>query len=129
VIWGISNSFNQVSGIEVRAGLPSYVKWTGVYSPGSENISYNQVTNEVVWKAGSVLSNTGASGIKKEVAFQLEFLPSVSQLGTSPVLITAPTLTGIDKSTSGQVRDVGTEGTTNFSQDPTYRSGDGEVVR
>jgi hypothetical protein len=29
VIWGISNSFNQVSGIEVRAGLPSYVKWTG----------------------------------------------------------------------------------------------------
>jgi dihydrofolate reductase len=60
VIWGISNSFNQVSGIEVRAGLPSYVKWTGVYSPGSENISYNQVTNEVVWKAGSVLSNTGA---------------------------------------------------------------------
>lgn len=129
VIWGISNSFNQVSGIEVRAQLPSYVKWTGISSPSSENISFNPVTNEVVWKAGSVLSNTGANSLKKEVAFQLEFLPSVSQVNTTPVIITAPKLTGIDKGTGAQVSDTGTEGTTNFSSDPTFKSGNGEVVR
>lgn len=127
VVWSISNSFNQVSNIEVRAKLPSYVKWTGFYSPQSEVISYNQATNEVVWKAGSVLPNTGLQGIRKEVVFQIEFLPSISQINTIPLIISAPVLTGIDRGTGASVRAVGSEGTTDFSTDPTYRSGDGYV--
>lgn len=127
VMWSISNSFNQVSSIEVRAKLPPYVKWTGAFNPQSENISYNQVTNEVVWKAGSVLSNTGSQGVRKEVVFQIEILPSVSQINSIPLIISAPILTGVDKGTGASVRAVGKEGTTDFSSDPTYRSGDGYV--
>jgi len=81
---GEDDSFNQVSNVEVRATLPSYVKWTNIKTPSSEIFSFNPVTNEVVWDVGSVLSNTGFGSSKKEVQFQLEFLPSTSQVGQAP---------------------------------------------
>src|SRR3989338_6520831 len=52
VVWSINNSFNQVSNVEVRATLPSYVKWTNIKSPASEIFSFNPVSNEVVWSVG-----------------------------------------------------------------------------
>jgi len=129
VVWNTTNSFNQVSNVEVRATLPSYVKWTNIKTPASEIFSFNPVTNEVVWNVGSVLSNTGFSSTKKEIQFQLEFLPSTSQIGQSPMILGEATLSGIDKVTGLKVNSTAPAVTTNFSGDPSYKIGDDKVTQ
>jgi hypothetical protein len=129
VIWSISNSFNQVSNVEARATLPSYVKWTNLKSPTGEIFSFNQVTNEVVWNVGSVLPNTGFSSPKKEIYFQLEFLPSLSQIGQNPIILDETSLSGVDKITGLKIGSKAPAITTNFSGDPTFNAGDDKVVQ
>ena len=129
VIWSISNSFNQVSNVEVRATLPSYVKWTNLKSPQSEIFLFNQVTNEVVWNAGSILPNTGFSSPKKEIYFQLELLPSVSQIGQTPIILDKASISGIDKITGLKIESKIPAVTTNFSGDPSFKIGDDKVVQ
>jgi hypothetical protein len=129
VVWSISNTFNQVSNVEVRATLPSYVKWTNLKNPQSEIFSFNQVTNEVVWNAGSVLPNAGYSSPKREINFQLEFLPSVSQIGQSPDLLGITSISGIDKVTGLKIELQVPPATTNFLGDPGFKQGDDKVVK
>ncbi len=127
IIWNIKNSFNQISNAEVRATLPAYVKWTDVHSPFPELISFNEATNEIVWNAGSILPNTGFNSSKKEVYFQLEFLPSTSQIGQAPVILSGASLSGLDKITGVGVGAKAAAMTTNFSGDPTFKQGDDKV--
>ena len=129
VVWSVSNSFNQVSNVEVRATLPSYVKWTNIKSPTSEIFSFNPVSNEVVWSVGSVLPNTGFDSPAKEIYFQLEFLPSVSQIGQTPSLLGGASLSGIDKITGLKIETRTGEVTTDFSGDPGFKMGDERVVQ
>ncbi|OHA93534.1 MAG: hypothetical protein A3E02_02280 [Candidatus Zambryskibacteria bacterium RIFCSPHIGHO2_12_FULL_38_34] len=128
IIWNINNSFNQVSNVEVRATLPSYVKWTNIKSPSSEIFSFNPASNEVVWNVGSVLPNTGFGSPKKEINFQLEFLPSTSQVGQSPIILGETSIFGIDKITGLKTESIVPAVTTNFSGDPSFKAGDDKVV-
>jgi hypothetical protein len=128
VVWSVSNSFNQVSNVEVRAVLPSYVKWTNLKSPASEIFSFNPVTNEVVWNAGSLLPNTGFSSPKKEIYFQLELMPSLSQVGRAPEILGEASLSGLDKVTGLKVETKAPAVTTNFFGDPDFKTGDDKVV-
>jgi hypothetical protein len=129
VIWSINNSFNQVSNVEVRATLPSYVKWTNIKSPSSEIFSFNQSTNEVVWNVGSVLPNTGFGSLKREIDFQLQFLPSISQVGQSPIILGQSSISGTDKVTGLKTESSVPAVTTNFSGDPGFKDGDDRVVQ
>src|SRR3989344_1895513 len=129
IVWAIQNSFNQVSNVEVRATLPSYVKWTDVKSPTSELVSWNQVTNEVVWTVGSLLPNTGFGSAQRQVLFQLEFLPSSSQIGQNPIILGGASLSGIDKVTGLQVGSKAASVNTSFALDPTFKVGDDKVVQ
>lgn len=128
VVWNLTNSFNQVSNVEVKAVLPSYVKWTNLKSPSAEIFSYNQNTNEVVWNVGSVLPNTGFSSNKKEISFQIEFLPSTSQIGQTPVLVGDVYVYGLDKITGQKIEYKISGLTTNFSGDPIFKYGDDKVT-
>lgn len=127
VVWSVNNSFNQASNVEVKATLPAYVKWTNLKSPQSEIFSYNKSTNEVVWNVGSILPDTG-SGSSKKIYFQLEFLPSSSQIGQAPILLGETSLSGIDKVTGLKLNAKAGAVTTNYSNDPSYKGGDDRVV-
>jgi len=129
IIWDVTNSFNQVSNVEVRATLPSYVKWTNLKSPSNEVFSFNPVTNEVVWNVGSMLPNTGFSSPKKEIYFQLQFSPSSSQIAQSPVILGEASLSGIDKVTGLKIESTAPAVTTNFSGDSDFKQGDDKVVQ
>lgn len=126
VHWSLGNTFNQVSNVEVRAELPLYVKWKGLYSPSGEKISFNSVTNQVVWEVGSVLPDTGSSS-KREVYFQIELTPSINQIGNSPMLVGDARLTGIDKVTGLKLNTSARSLDTNFGGDSTFRIGDEKV--
>ncbi len=125
--WRIDNSFNQVSNAEVRATLPPYVRFTGIKYPASEQVSYNENTKEVVWDAGVILPFTGINTPAKEVYFQLEFLPSTSQINQSPMILGNPNLTGIDKLSGQKINSSASLHSINFSTDPNFRSGDDKV--
>ncbi|MCF7835828.1 MAG: hypothetical protein K9M15_01775 [Candidatus Marinimicrobia bacterium] len=105
VVWSISNFYNDLSGVSVRSSLPSYVKWLGVVSPSGEDIAYKQDTGELIWNVGGVSAGSGLLNQAKTVAFQIAFLPSVSQEGSSPVLIPRMSLGGIDSFTGTAVED------------------------
>ena len=87
------------------------------------------MSNEVVWSVGSVLPNTGFDSPAKEIYFQLEFLPSVSQIGQTPSLLGGASLSGIDKITGLKIETRTGEVTTDFSGDPGFKMGDERVVQ
>ena len=129
IVWSLKNSFNQVSSTQVKATLPSYVKWKDIINPIGENVTYNQSSNEVVWNAGTVLPNTGFGSSPKEVYFQVELTPSVSQLNTTPILVGSASLSAIDKITGLKIENILPPVTTTFSSDPTFKQDNDRVVQ
>ena len=120
IIWTIMNSSNNVSDVIVKTTLPTYVKWVGVTSPGNENISFNNAGGEVVWDVGNVERGAGVTSSAREVAFQVSFLPSVSQVNKSPQLSGEVVLTGTDTFTGTVIIDKVKGFSTNLSTDPYF---------
>ena len=104
VVWSLSNTSNGVADATVSAVLPSYVSWTGKINPPSEQVRYNPLGGEVVWSAGEVAAGTGVGTPPREVSFQVSMLPSLSQVGTSPVVVGEMTAKATDRFTGIEVQ-------------------------
>lgn len=59
-------------------------------------MTYNSSTREVVWNVGNLNKGVGITGANREVYFRVSLLPSLSQVGTSPIIINDASLTGHD---------------------------------
>lgn len=129
VFWTLGNSFNDVTNTSVSATLPTYVKWVNVKSPSSEKITYNPTTNKVVWEPGDIKAGAGFSSSPREVAFQVSFLPSLSQVGLVPKIIEESTFTGQDRFTLKNISITNQALTTRISTDPTFDFTDDVVVK
>src|SRR3989344_2659151 len=103
VVWSLSNASNGVANTKESAVLPSSVKWVGEMSPPSERVSYSQVGGEIVWNIGEVKAGVGALAPPLEVSFKVALLPSLSQVGTSPVVIGESMARGNDPFTGTEV--------------------------
>ncbi len=100
----VTNTTNQIDNAVVTATLPPYVRSTGKQSPSSENLKFNLDTGTVTWSLGTVAPNVGTNGIQpRQVAFEVGFTPSTSQIGRIPVLLQNIQLTGTDDSTGQAV--------------------------
>ncbi|MBI5817330.1 MAG: hypothetical protein HZB09_02795 [Candidatus Yonathbacteria bacterium] len=129
VIWTITNSSNDVSSATVRTTLPTYVKWLGIVSPNSENVTYNEIGGEVVWNAGAIPAGTGINRVAKEVAFQVSFLPSLSQINQSPLLTSEISIAGNDNFTGTTLRDTKRALSIKLSTDSVFLENQGIVVQ
>ncbi len=118
VIWSIVNTSNSISGGEVRAVLPIYMKWYGSVSPSQEHIIYDRNTNTVVWSPGDIPAGTGIGKPPREVAFQLVLTPSLSQLKTAPQILTQTVFTGTDSFSGVSIKQEKPNITTTLSTDP-----------
>jgi hypothetical protein len=98
VTWLVGNSSNAIANATVSAVLPSYVRYVGQASPG-EDVSYNAVGGILTWKVGDI-----AEGAARSASFLIGITPSVSQVGTSPVIVSDQRATGIDRFTGSQVQ-------------------------
>jgi hypothetical protein len=127
VIWTVDNSANPVSGVTVTSSLPPYVKWLGKTSPSSEDITYNENTGEISWNVGVVNTNTVMYNRKREVAFQIGFEPSITQVGANQTIINESELTAVDDFTGATLTSRQGYLTSNFSTDPAYKDGQGVV--
>ncbi len=123
----LTNTVNSVADTVVTGTLPSYVRYVGATSPADGSISYNATTRAVSWRAGEIAAGEGFGSAARSAAFQIALLPSASQRGTSPVLVSALKATGVDRFTQKQLSLPLAEITTQAVADPAYVQGKAEV--
>jgi hypothetical protein len=102
--WSITNVSNDVSDVKVVSSLPTGVKWTGKTSPDSENMSYNERTNQIVWEVGKLKNAVGILDPKREVVFQVSIIPQVNQIDREAPLLNPSVLTAKDLFTTEDLR-------------------------
>lgn len=82
VRWVLKNYYNELSGAEFSARLPSGVKWTGKTKSNSTNQPvYDSTDNLVKWKIDRVIATKGVISEPYEAIFQVEVTPSSGQVG------------------------------------------------
>jgi hypothetical protein len=128
ILVDLTSTVNSVAGATVQASLPSYVRYLGVTSPADGSITYDASTRIVTWAAGTVAAGTSASAPKR-AAFQVALLPSISQKGTSPALVSSITYSGEDGFTKQQLTGSVYDVTTQTTGDPGYLGSMGQVDR
>lgn len=94
----VENGGNALSDARVSATLPSYMSWLNVVDAG-DVVSFNSSAREVVWSIGDM-----GSGVSDSASFQVSFLPSVSQIGSVPVLLGEQQFRAQDRFTGTTVR-------------------------
>ena len=127
VVWTLTNTANAISDARIRSTLPPWVRFTGSVSPANENVTYNASTKEVIWNIGNIPRGAGISGEPREVAFQIAFTPSISQIGKTPTLINDAVLTGTDDFANVDVRINKASLNTRLPNDPLAASNSGRV--
>jgi hypothetical protein len=123
----VSNTVNSVAGATATMILPPYVTFTGNMSPRDGSLSYNQTTHTVTWKIGDVDAGVGNKTPATTAAFQISFVPSTTQSGSSPILVGNQTLIGTDRFTEAQVGNTAPALTTQTTSDPSYNTAFGTV--
>lgn len=128
ITWSLVNGANDIAGAKVTATLPSYVKFTDVIVPKNEVLTYNPTSNTVVWDVGVLNSQTGTSKSQRSVSFQVALTPSISQVGTAPVLVNQSVFTGEDR--FGKVKiNISSNPITTLISETQFRSGQEIVVQ
>lgn len=128
ITWALSNTSNDLANAVVSAALPNNVRFIGTVDPSSESVTYNEFGREVRWDIGSVPAGIGYTSPPREVAFQVALVPSISQVGSAPLLVGPATLRGYDLFTETTVQSTSGEATTMITTDPTYSIGITRVV-
>lgn len=129
IIWTVINTSNKVKNARVSATLPIYTKWLSKTTPNDENISYNVQNSEIIWDLGDIEAGAGIDSPAREVVFQISFLPSISQIGSSPVILNRAVLTGTDEFTSAKIEDVRPPIDISIKTDPNFKFSDEKVVQ
>ncbi|MFA4975476.1 MAG: hypothetical protein WC839_00980 [Candidatus Paceibacterota bacterium] len=129
IVWSLSNTANNISNVQIRSSIPSWIKFVGPFSPSTEDLVYNNSTKEIIWNVGTILKGTGITEADKEIFFQVELTPSLSQLNTIPVIINSATLTGHDDFANVDVKVNKTLLNTRLLSDPSFPANGGIVIQ
>lgn len=129
-VFTVTNTTNRVTNAKLTARLPAYVRWTGIYSPSSEKITFNQNEGVFTWDLGTVEPNVGLNGTQpRQALVTIGVTPSTSQIGQEPVIIQDVTFTGTDQPTGASITRNPNDITTNIVGDPGFVSTNATVVR
>lgn len=118
VFWNIVNTSNNLTNGEVRGTLPPYVAWSGSISPNKENVFFDRTTNQVIWRPGDILAGVGVGGPPREMAFQIIFTPSITQVKLMPILLNNIKFTATDAFTGEAIEITRPNLTTMLLTDP-----------
>jgi hypothetical protein len=124
----ISNSYNTIKNGIYTTSLPDYVSWTGQVYPKTAVVSFDPLSRSITWKVGDIPPGTGYSSPAKEVAFQVSLRPSLSQSGTTPIIINNQSLNGTDGFTGQAITTSDSTLNTNLANEPTYVYGQDRIL-
>ena len=127
VVWTLSSTANSISNVQINSTLPPWINFVGPISPTDEYLTYNAETRALVWNADRIPIGAGITGIARTVAFQVSFTPSLSQVGTSPVIVNGAILTGHDDFANVDVTVNKAPMTTALENDPAFPLNGGMV--
>ena len=127
VTWTASSALGDIGQALVTAQLPTYVSWLGIKNPLDEDLTFNKTQGKVTWNVGKIPAGAGYSSSPRSVSFQISLLPSLSQVGQSPIVVHEAVLTGRDIFANVEVSAQGSAITTKLSSDPQFRDGDDRV--
>lgn len=130
LVFSVTNTTNTIKDGVITATLPPYVRWVGIYSPSSEDITFNQNESTVTWKVGDINAGVGVAGaLPRQAAIAVGFTPSTSQIGQQPILIRDITLKGEDEATGVAVTRAAEDVTTDINGDPGFSPANANVTR
>jgi hypothetical protein len=92
VTWTVRNTGNAVGNAVASGILPPYVVFKGGVVPSAESVTYNESSKLAQWNIGDV-----AIGGSKSVSFQVGITPSISQVGSAPVIISSQEFSAVDR--------------------------------
>jgi len=121
----LDNSLNSIADGAVSMTIPSYVRYTGVASPADGSLVYDADNRKITWRLGDIQPGSET----RKMSFQIAFLPSTSQRGDNPVLISDQVFTGIDRFTKQPLTATVQRLDTRITNDPAYKSEYGMVKR
>jgi len=121
ITWALSNSANDLNNVEVRAAIPSFAHWKNAFDPGSEKLSYNADTGEIVWAVGALGAGTGVIHPAREVSFRVGLIPGPDLAGSSAELVFATTATASDTFTGQAMQSSASRVTTAVRSDSRVR--------
>jgi hypothetical protein len=127
IVWTLSNTANSISDAQVNSTLPSWVDFVGTFLPAGEDLTYNPTTRQIVWNADRIPTGAGITGAARTVSFQVSLSPSLSQVGSPPIIINDAILTGHDDFANVDVKVDKANLDTNLGGDPSFPIG-GDVV-
>lgn len=87
VLFEVLNNSNDLKNARIEGILPSYVAWSNLAEPDTENVVFDYQTRKFVWNIGNVPAGSGYSQKSKTLAIKVVLTPSFSQLGTAPELL------------------------------------------
>jgi hypothetical protein len=97
IVFTVTNTTNKVGNATLTAQLPPYVRWVGVYSPASEDVTFNQLQSTITWNLHDIAPGVGLNGTQpRQAAVAIGFTPSTSQIGQEPTLLQNIELKGVD---------------------------------
>jgi len=128
VVWSVSNLYNDLSGVVVKASVPTYVNWLGVVKPISEDVYYDTATGEISWKIGDLNAGVGVLSPAREVSFQISFVPVLNQVNKTPELVYKSVIEAIDDFTGVTLRTEESVLSTKLTDEPGFGSYMGVVV-
>src|SRR3989338_1468368 len=74
IVFTLTNTTNKIGGAKLKATLPPYVRWVGIYSPASENLTFNQNDSTVTWDIGGIEPGGGMNGAPpRQAAIAIRF--------------------------------------------------------
>ncbi len=87
ILWQVQNYYNHIENVKVKAVLPKEVNLTGKIFPEeqSEKFSFDSNSREIVWNIGELDPNIDNQN--SILVFQVSFMPTSSQKGTTPEII------------------------------------------
>ncbi|MDB5204826.1 MAG: protein of unknown function with transrane region [Candidatus Taylorbacteria bacterium] len=127
VTWAITNTFNELGEAKVSAILPDYITWNNIVVGPGEKVTYNPDSRQVDWDVGGMNAQSNGKVALRQVSFQIGFIPSQSQVQTSPILVGVANFTARDTFTNTSLSGTNEVLTTQLPTDPLYTYDDSQV--
>lgn len=121
-LFEVINGSNDITDAVMTATLPSYVTWLDLTST-DDDFTYNASTRELTWAIGDLDARSTT-----ESAVQISVLPSQSQIGSIPTILSRQQLRATDRFTGTVVRDDASALSTRLPQDPDEDGHKGTVL-
>jgi hypothetical protein len=127
VLVSLKNSYNNVKDVVYTATLPQYVEWLGQTYPTNSPVTYNADKRQITWQVGDMQPGIGYSSSAKDFAFQVSFLPSLGQLGSTPPIVLNQRVAGKDNFTGKITETKADPLDIKIETDPKFKYGDDKV--